>query len=161
MERTGEDIAGTEREIGATVASTVDRVHEEGRRIGETARTSALRAAEERKSQAAEFVQDMSSAIEKGSAELRQRGREQSAAYVDIAAGELARFGERLQGREVGELLNEVERFARRRPGLLFGAALLAGFGMVRFAMSSRERVRQEAGSAGESTSYYQAGGGR
>lgn len=133
---------GQETDPAAALKTTIEDVREEGRQFAAEAKATALRAAEEQKSRAAEFVRDVSGALHKGCDELRERGRVQSAEYIGLAADELDRLSGRMAGQEVGSLLGEIESFARRRPGLMFGAALLAGFGVIRFAMSASSARR-------------------
>lgn len=59
------------------------------------------------------------------------------ARHVRAAADSVDGIAESLRGRNVGELLGEVTDFARRQPVAFFGAAVLAGFAVSRFAKSS------------------------
>jgi len=124
--------------VGESAKAAAERAREEGRRIIETVKSDAVQAVEERKSAAATYLSDLSSAIHRGSEELRQKGREGSASLVDAVAEELDRMGGRVGRTGVQEMWSDFEDLAHRRPGLLFGAAILAGFGAARFAMSAR-----------------------
>lgn len=61
------------------------------------------------------------------------------ARHVRAAAESLNGIAEALRERSAGQLLEDVTDFARRQPTLLFGAAAIAGFALVRFARSSAE----------------------
>ena len=132
-------------------ASTASRFREEGAQLAETARDSALRAADERKSQAAGIAHDLSAALQKGSEHLHERGRDSVAKYFDLAAGAAEQFGSDLEGKDVAEVMDVVKDFARRRPTLMFGAALLVGFGVARFVMSARQTHDMSGDRAGDS----------
>jgi hypothetical protein len=111
-------------------------LRDEALRTAESARDSAWRAAEEQKGFAVALVRDFSQALRKGAETLRDQGRERSADYVDRTGEGIESFCGRIDQKEIGMLFQDIREFAERRPGLLFGAALLAGFGIVRFAMS-------------------------
>lgn len=138
MEQTQHGAQGSSPGPGEAARAVTDQVRDEGRRLVETARTDAMQAAEQRKSAAASYLSDLASAVHKGSEELRQKGHTSSASLVDVAADELGRLGSRMGARGVDQLWHDFEDLARRRPGLLFGAAIAVGFGAMRFAMSSR-----------------------
>jgi len=57
--------------------------------------------------------------------------------FADRAADEIQRIGDYLGARYVGQLLNEVEDFARREPALFIGGAFLLGLLGARFLKSS------------------------
>lgn len=57
--------------------------------------------------------------------------------YVEEAADALAGFGDYVADAEVGDMFVDVRSFARRRPALAFGAALLAGVAAARFIQST------------------------
>ena len=59
-----------------------------------------------------------------------------------------------------GELMGHVEDLARRQPVAFFGAAVLAGFAMARFAKSSADEARRSSFSAGQSAYRQTAIGG-
>jgi hypothetical protein len=112
-------------------------IRDEALRTADSAKESACRAAEEQKGFAVALVRDFSQALRKGAETLREQGRERSAHYVDLTGEEIESFCGRIDQKEIGMLFQDIKDFAERRPGLLFGAALLAGFGIVRFAMSA------------------------
>jgi hypothetical protein len=124
-------------------------VREEGARLVETVKSDAVKAAERRKSEAAGYLSDITTALHAATDRLRENRRDASASLVQSAAEELDRLSGGLKSREVDELWSEFEAFAHRRPGLLFGAAMIAGFGAMRFAMSARPR--HPAGEGGHS----------
>lgn len=133
-------------------ASTASRFREEGAQLAETARDSAMRAADARKSQAAGIAHDLSSALNKSSEHLHERGRAGLANYFDMAASAAEQFGSDLEGKDEAEVIDVVKDFARRGPALMFGAALVVGFGIARFVMSARQSDDMSGGMAGEAS---------
>jgi|GEM_PF-776749 len=74
---------------------------------------------------------------------------------ADRAAGELDRVADYVQSRSIGELLHEVEGFARREPALFLGGTFALGLLGGRFLKSSgsRQSAAREAG-YGVQTNY-------
>jgi hypothetical protein len=68
---------------------------------------------------------------------LREQDHGAIAGYVENAADQLHRFSETLQRKEVGEIVEEVQRFGRSRPALFVGLAFGAGLAGARFLKSS------------------------
>ncbi|HLG71190.1 MAG TPA: hypothetical protein VK009_12260 [Chloroflexota bacterium] len=68
--------------------------------------------------------------------------------YVTKAADQLEQLGTFIDQREVGEIVAEVEGFARRQPALFLGGAFAAGLMISRF-------LRSSGGNGGSSASPY------
>ena len=79
---------------------------------------------------------------------------EQRSGLASDAAREVAArarsFGQRLDGREPTELLDDLRAFARRRPGMFLAGSVIAGVVVGRFLRGSRE--------AAQGTSNHQSG---
>ena len=71
--------------------------------------------------------------------ELRTEN-ETIARYVDQASDQLRRFADQIRQKGVGDMLDDINGFARRRPALFIGGAFLVGLGIARFLKSSAER---------------------
>ena len=56
--------------------------------------------------------------------------------YIEEAANALAGLGDYVADAEIANMLDDVQSFARRRPALAFGAALLAGVAASRLMQS-------------------------
>src|SRR5918911_4191915 len=105
------------------------------------------------KSRAAEALGGVAQSLRLSSQHLRDQNQEGTGRYVEKAAQQVERLSSYLQNRDVGEVIDEVEDFARRQPALFLGGAFALGLLGARFLKSSR---RGEAG-AGEAET---AGGG-
>lgn len=64
--------------------------------------------------------------------------------YVQRAADQVDDFAYFLREREVGEIVDQVEDFARRQPGIFLGAAFSLGLLGARFLKSSRRNLVHE-----------------
>jgi hypothetical protein len=101
-----------------------------------------------KKNIAAEYVEAVAVAIDRGAQELEQKGRSESASLAHRAADQLEGLAKQITSRQPRELFDDFQSFARRQPALCFGIAALAGFGLVRFLKSSAGRSDASSASA-------------
>ena len=128
-----EDRAAT-AEAMSDAAETITR---ETRRVADATGEEATAYVAAQKLRVQDYLKDFSSALTEGGQSLADGGHDTSAHMVKNLATELHDAARTIEGRSPTELLQELEQFARRRPALFFGAALLAGFGVARFAKSA------------------------
>jgi hypothetical protein len=119
-----------------TFSTVQESLSREGARLAADLKEDARRFALDKRDAAAGLLSDVGEAVSVASDEMRRRGRDRVAGYADSAAREMERVADGLAHRELGDELSEVEDFARRRPGLFYGFALLAGFAAIRFLRS-------------------------
>ncbi len=124
---------------GEAARSAARRLRADGVDLYESAKSAVVDSAEERKAEAGTYFRDVAGALEAGAETLDGRGRERTASWANWLADEVSHLGESMSGRGIDELWDEAEAFARRRPAVVAGAALLVGFGLVRFLMSTAE----------------------
>jgi hypothetical protein len=74
--------------------------------------------------------------------EQRQRGL---ADYVNQAADRIDSFARTLENKDLGEIVDNVQSFARRHPALFVGGAFAIGIIAARFMLSSGRGVNREA----------------
>lgn len=108
----------------------------------ETARAHARRIAHEQKGVGADRLGDVAGAVH-GAARTLEAGMPQVANYVHQAAAQLEDVARTLRYRSVDDLIEEIGSFARAQPAIFFGGAMLAGFALTRFLMSSGQRADQ------------------
>ena len=113
-----------------------DDLRREGQRLTADMKEDARRFAQDRQAAAAGLLTDVGGAASVAAEEMRRRGRERVADYTGYAARQVEHLAEELSHRELGEVMDEIEDFARRRPALFFGATFLAGFAAMRFLKS-------------------------
>jgi hypothetical protein len=119
-------------------SSPVDAAARQGKSAVKAAEIKARDVADRQKASAAHYLHGVSKAATSGGKALGEEGHHQSAAWLDQAAAELDGWASALEGKSPAEILGEVESFAHRRPAVFFGAALLVGFGAVRFFKSGK-----------------------
>jgi hypothetical protein len=91
----------------------------------------------EGKAKATGVLDDVAGALHDTGDALRDRDRDAFARYADAAADQVDQFTRSIRDRNVGEILDEAERFARRDPGLFLGGAFVLGIFGARFLKAS------------------------
>jgi len=118
----------------------------------------------DQKSVGADYLGSLAQAAQRAAGEF-DTDIPQAATYIRQAANQIETVADAIRQRDVGELVNEVQQFARRQPTLFFGGAVVLGFAALRFLKSSAAQSRSGDGmSAGNSdygTSFGNTGYGR
>jgi hypothetical protein len=89
------------------------------------------------KDKATGVVDVLANAVRHTTDQLRHDRHDTIARYVDRAAEQLEHFSGTLRDKEIGELMRDVRRFARRQPTLFIGGSFVAGLILARFLKSS------------------------
>lgn len=92
------------------------------------------------KDRTTEGIGSVVSAVRESTQQLRNQQHGTIAEYVEQAAAQLERFSNTLKEKNVSELLDDAQRFARRNPALFVGGAFAVGLLSARFFKSSRDR---------------------
>jgi hypothetical protein len=95
------------------------------------------------KTRATEALGSVATALRQSSQPLRDNNQSMLADYAGKAADGLEQFSARFRERDLGELIDDVNRFARRQPALFVGAAFAAGALAARFLKSSPDQQRR------------------
>ena len=91
------------------------------------------------KNRAADGLGGIADVIRSAGNELRGEN-EALASYVDLASDQMRRFADQIRERGVADMMDDVGRFARRRPALFIGGAFLVGLGIARFLKSTADQ---------------------
>ena len=97
------------------------------------------------KDRATDGLGSVAAAVRQSTQHLRDNKQDAIAQYVDKAADQIDRLSTQLRNRDVGDLVNDVQRFARRQPALFVGAAFAIGVIGARFMKSSSDNQRHHA----------------
>jgi hypothetical protein len=95
------------------------------------------------KTRASEALGSVAAAVRQSSQPLRDNNQTMLADYAGKAADQLEQFSTRFRDRDLTELMDDVNRFARRQPALFVGAAFALGALAARFLKSSPDRQRR------------------
>jgi len=101
------------------------------------AKSTASTKVNEQKDKAAEGLGSVAQAFTQVSDQLRTENPS-IAGIADTAAERLQQFSSQLSSKDVTEILDDIEQFARRRPSMFLGAAFTLGILGARFIKSSR-----------------------
>lgn len=144
MRRTTHEAEGQARAAASSAAGAVRREAEgtvedlkaEGAELAEAARQRGEQLAEQGQEAGASQAETLARAARRAADEL-EGASPQVAGLVRDAASSVDGFARTLRERGPGELIHQVQDFARRQPMAFFGASVLAGFAVARFARSS------------------------
>ena len=119
-----------------TTASQLDRQSGIASRVRESANNQLTR----QKDRATDSLGSVAQAVRQSTGQLREQRHDTIAQYVEQAANQLDRLSTRLREKNVNELLNDAQRFARQRPAVFIGSAFALGLIGARFLKSSADR---------------------
>jgi hypothetical protein len=108
------------------------------------------------KNKATDGLGTVAHAVRETTQRLRSDNHETVARYAEQAAEQIERFSQGLKNKDVGELMNDAQRLARRQPALFVGGAFTLGLLGARFLKSSSPEHRHDYSSGRD----YTSGGG-
>lgn len=129
------DVSAEDAEQG-TVALAKARIKEEANTLKSQAAEQARDFATQSKDKATGAIKDVSAALDDASKSVDQRLGENYGEYARKAAGAVATLAEKLEGKEVDDVLRDTEAFIRRSPVIAIGIAAVAGFAIARLVKS-------------------------
>jgi len=94
------------------------------------------------KDRATDGLGSVAQAVRQSTQQLRDQKHDTIAGYVEQAADQIEKFSQRLRDKDVGELLDDAQRLARRQPAVFIGSAFALGVIGARFLKSSSENDR-------------------
>jgi len=111
------------------------------------------------KDRAVHGLTSLADAVRQTGQQLRDKDQAGIAGYVESLADQAAQFSESLGHKDVGEIVEDVQRFAHRRPALFLGLSFGLGVAGARFLKSSRPRQHGMRNPGGPTGSPYSATG--
>jgi hypothetical protein len=127
-------------EVSAQGAKVAEDVKAVGQDLGSAAAEKAEALAEQGKQAGIERGVGLADATRRVADDLEGSSPE-IARHVRTAADSIENVANSLRERSVGDLMQDATSFARQQPAAFFGAAVLAGFAIARFAKSSASGV--------------------
>jgi hypothetical protein len=110
---------------------------EQGRGLMGRVRERASEQLNSQKNRATEGLGSAVHAVRQSTQQLREQKHETIANYIESAANQLDRFATHIKDKNVNELFEDAQRFARRQPALFIGGAFALGLLGSRFLKSS------------------------
>ena len=99
---------------------------------------------DERSTKVGSQVRSLATALRRSGEDLSDEGNGNASQLTKQAADRIERVGSYLEQKSGGELMRDVEKFARRRPWLLAGLGMAAGLAAARFVKASSEQRKDE-----------------
>jgi len=132
------DVADQAKETAGQVA---DQTKQAARQVVDQARDQATSKLGTQKDNAAAGLNSVAQALRQTGQHLREQDQTGVTSYIDGAADQVEQLSSYLQNHDIGQLVDDVEYFARRRPALFVGGAFLLGILGARFLKSTRQQA--------------------
>lgn len=129
--------SGTADDVKRAASDAADAVRAKAAETTQAAKAEATRRAEGAKSTFADEISGVASAFRSASGEFGDSSF-QKKTFDQIASG-LNEASDALRRKDFGEIVSDVNAFARRNPMAFLGGAVLLGFAASRFAKASAE----------------------
>lgn len=143
MQKVGALADDLKRQASGVAQDVTRQVKEQASNLSENAKDAVsgagdkLRsAAEDQKNAGADFVTGIAAAVRRAANEFDGQ-IPQAGEYIRRAADQIDNTSNAIRQRDLGELFQGVQEFARRQPTAFLGATVLAGFVAIRFLKSS------------------------
>ena len=112
---------------------------EAARGVMDKVRDTATAQLSTQKARATDGLGSLAQAVRQSTQPFRDNQQDTIAQYIEKAADGLERFSARLRDRDMNDLMQDAQQFARRQPALFIGAAFAVGVIAARFLKSSSE----------------------
>lgn len=123
-------------------ASNSENATSSVKELASKAADKLMNTAQEQKQAGAEFMVGMAGAVRRAAGEFDGQMPE-AARYIRSAADQLTNLSDAFRRRDIGQMVADVESFARRQPTAFLGLSFFAGFAAVRFLRSSASSARE------------------
>jgi len=140
----GSDLGGTAKEAAQDMKGAAQDVMQQTKetagQVVDQAKEQATSRMDDRKDQFATSFGSVADALRQASNHLRQNEQAPIAQYADKAAERVEQWANNLRGKDVQEIMRDVEDYARRQPALFLGGAFVVGLLAARFLKSTGNR---------------------
>jgi ElaB/YqjD/DUF883 family membrane-anchored ribosome-binding protein len=126
----------SEDEDMGTFAKAKERIRGEATNLRTQATEHARDYATQGKDKATGAIKDVSAALDDAAKSVDQRLGENYGEYARKAAGAIASFADKVESKDVDDMLRDAEAFVRRSPVIAVGIAAVAGFAIARLVKS-------------------------
>lgn len=120
-----------------TAAQVKDQAQQKAGEVAAKAQEQVAARVSSQKDSAAQSLGSMAQALRQTRQQMEGQDQIGVTGYIDQAADQIERLSGYLQSNDLGRLVGDVERFARRQPALFLGGAFVAGLIGARFLKSS------------------------
>lgn len=125
---------------GGQLQRAADEAREQAGELASSAGQQVRDQVDQRSTQMGQQARSVARALRSSSEDLRQQQKSGAANMTEKLADQVERLGSYLERVDADTMLDDVERFGRRRPWLLAGAGAVVGLAASRFLKASSER---------------------
>lgn len=122
----------------------VHKVEQQAGGLAQKARQQASSRAETQKNQVATRLTTVADAVDKVGQQLQQQQQESLAHYADLTSQQVRTVSDKLQQKNVDQLVHDAEGAIRKEPALALGGAFALGLLAARFLKSSPPETQQQ-----------------
>jgi len=134
--------AAVTQQVGDAAQNLKDQVQETAGQATEQVKQGTQSFLGSQKGRATQSLNALADTMEQAGHQLEQsEGGGFFASYINRAAASVQQLSERLDGREVSELVSDLEQFARARPAVFLSSTFALGVLGARFLRSSGQRA--------------------
>ena len=126
---------------GSIAEDLKDKAARSAREVAEKTEATVRSRIESRRKDAALTLSSVATTLLQSGVNLRDDRQEMAGEYVERAAKQIERAAHYVERADVGEMVDNLETFARRQPALFVGAAFALGLLGARFIKSSRRNI--------------------
>jgi len=153
-------------QVKETVGQVTEQAQQAAGQVVDQARQQVSSRLADQKDRAAEGLTSVAHALRQTSQQLHEQDQQAVTGYIESAASQVERVSNYLKQNDLGGLIDDVERFARRQPALFLGGTFVLGLLGARFLKSSRPSTYPGSTALaqrqlGYSTGYQRGGGTR
>ena len=117
----------------------VSQTQQQASQLVDKAQAQAKSRLTTQKHQATQGLQSLAQTLDQTSQQLQQQGQESLAQYATKAGEQVEQLAQYLQQRDINELMDESQDYARRHPISFLAGAFALGFTAARFLKSSSQ----------------------
>ena len=121
----------TTQEVTDKLGQTADTVQQQATNVANQQFTAQTK-------QATKGLESVSSALNQAADQMRKQGQDTMATFADEAANQIDQLSGYLRQEDLHDMIDGVERFARRQPFVFLGGAFAVGMIAARFLKASR-----------------------
>ncbi len=152
--------AGHSSQTQQKVGEVTDQAKQQAGEVVDQAKQQATSQLSAQKDRLVDSLGTVADALRQSGKHLRENEQQGFAQYADKAAERVEQFSGQLRGKDVQEIVRDVERYARQQPALVLGGAFVLGLLGARFLKSTAQRD-ESGGSSDDRYRGNQSGGYR